>query len=151
MYDSYFNSLFDALFNETFTTEYKDFKPPRVLKSITASAIPNSNITVNEKTKVMRIVVALPGYTKEDVSLTRDDDFIVLTLAKKEEDGDWIYIQRGFVDNSDDFKAKWKVNTKVYDLDNVNVSLENGLMTIDINPLEEQKPRRATLFGELSE
>lgn len=153
VYDSLFNSVFDSLFNDSFDSRFgSSYKVPRIIKSMTDNSFPQSNVYINKDTKEQKITVCLPGISEKEVRLDRDDNVITLSVAKKsEEDSNWVELQSGFT-SPEKCKLSWKIDPAKYDLDNIDVDLKDGMMTITIQPTEIAKPKKITgLFGSLSD
>lgn len=151
IYDSLFDSVMDSLWNDSFDSLFSAYKAPHVVKSICATSFPASNVEVNKDTKQFRITVSLPGLSENDIRLDREDNVLRLTVSKKEsEKNSWRKIQDGFRSFESESELSWKIDTSKYDLDKTDVKLENGLLSITIEPTEVAKPKRiAGMFGKL--
>lgn len=152
VFDPFFNDVFDSFFDDTFDSTFgSTFKAPKLIKSMTDSSFPQSNIFVNKDTKECKITVSLPGISKDECSLSGDDNVITLKISKKNSDDPaWEELQNGFT-TPESAKLSWKIDTSKYDLDSLKVEFENGLMIILIEPTEVAKPKKRTFFGELKE
>lgn len=148
MYDTFFNDVFDSLFDDTFSTSFgPTFKAPRIIKSMTDSNFPQSNVFVNKDTKECKITVCLPGISKDEVKLVGDDNVIALSINRKTKDiSDWAELQNGFTIPTK-AKVSWRVDPSKYDLDTLKVDFSNGLMTITIEPTEAPKSKKRFFFG----
>lgn len=151
--DSYYNDLFDSFFDDTFDSVFgSTFKAPRLIKSMTDSSFPQSNVYVNKDTKEQKITVCLPGISEKDVRLDREDNVLVLKVVRKaNEDDSWTEIQNGF-NSPEKCELSWRFDPSKYDLDTTEVSLKDGMMTITVQPAEAAKPKRVNgLFGSLED
>lgn len=151
LYDSFFDSVFDSIFNDDFDDIFgSSFKAPKVIKSMCESTYPQSNVFVNNDTKEIKITVCLPGISEKDCRLDRDDNLIVLSVEKKHSNTDnWVEIQNGFK-SPEKCRLSWKIDPAKYDLDNISVSLSDGMMEIVIQPTDVAKPKKVSgLFGSL--
>lgn len=152
--DSYFNNVFDSLFNDTFDSAFgTTFKAPKIIKSMTDTSFPQSNIFVNKDTKECMITVCLPGISESECRLDRNDNVLTLEVYRGEDavDPEWVEMQSSF-SIPQKSKLSWKLDPSKYDLDHINVSLENGLMLILIKPTESAKPKKISgIFGSLED
>lgn len=154
VYDSTIDSILNSFFSDDWDTLFEPtYRAPRIIKSMTNASFPQSNVYINKDTKEQKITVCLPGVSEKEVRLDRNDNVIELTVQRKldDESNDWAEIQSGFY-APEKCKLSWKIDPSKYDLDTVDVKLENGLMTITIQPTEVAKPKRvAGLFGSLED
>lgn len=152
VYDSFLNDVFDSFFDNSFPVLFgSNYKSPKVVKSITNNAFPQSNIYINQVTKDQKITVCLPGISADEVRLDRNDNVIELNISRKKDQNeeDWVSIQSGFT-YPKHCTLSWKIDPAKYDLDTISVNLENGVMEINIHPTEAAKPKRISgLFGSL--
>lgn len=153
VYDSFVNDVLDSFFNDSFDDIFgSTFKAPKLIKSMTDNSFPQSNIYVNKDTKEQKITVCLPGVSEKEVRLDREDNVLILRVARKvDEDDEWTEIQNGF-NSPEKCELSWRFDPSKYDLDSTKVEFENGLMTITVEPTEASKPKRvAGLFGSLED
>lgn len=150
LYDSFFDDVFNSVFNDTFDTYFgPTFKAPKLIKSMTDNSFPQSNVYINKDTKEQKIVVCLPGISKDEVNLSGDDNVITLKVSKAvDKNNSWTELQNGF-SIPEESTLSWKIDTSKYDLDTLQVDFENGLMTIIIQPTEVVKPKKRSFFGNL--
>lgn len=152
--DSYFNDVFDSFFNDTFDSSFgTTFKAPKIIKSMTDNSFPQSNICVNKNTKECKITVCLPGVSEKEVRLDRNDNVLTLEVYREDSnyDSEWVEMQSSF-SIPQKSKLSWKLDPSKYDLDHIDVSLENGLMVINIKPTESAKPKKISgIFGSLED
>lgn len=153
VYDSFVNDVLDSFFNDSFDDIFgSTFKAPKLIKSMTDNSFPQSNIYVNKDTKEQKITVCLPGVSEKEVRLDREDNVLILRVARKvDEDDEWTEIQNGF-NSPEKCELSWRFDPSKYNLDSTKVEFENGLMTITVEPTEASKPKRvAGLFGSLED
>jgi len=148
-----FNSmfdLFDYIFGDSyrFTTKDRGVEP-RFNRLISATDFPPTNIVI-DKDKVLTIVVALAGYTEDNINLSFDNDYLklVVNVPESQVPEEVQYIQRGLRKPSH-VETSWMVDPRYYDRDSVETSFSNGLLTIKINPRNEVRPKKIKLFGKL--
>lgn len=154
VYDSTIDSILNSFFSDDWDTLFEpNFKAPRIIKSMTNASFPQSNVYINKDTKEQKITVSLPGVSEKEVRLDRNDNVLELVVQRKADDSEsnWAEIQSGFT-SPERCRLSWKLDPSKYDLDSIDVKLENGLMTITIQPTEVAKPKRvAGLFGSLED
>jgi HSP20 family molecular chaperone IbpA len=156
-FDSLFR-VFDDIFNPA-----SDFwrspvveEIPRLQRSLCNSQWPPSNILLSDKTKELRIEVALAGYSENDINLAYDGDQLVLTIQKDDTitKASRFYqanlIQRG-VKMPASGEIKWLISPKHYDKSKTDVNFTNGLLSITIQPREDVAPQKIQLFGKVKE
>lgn len=154
VYDSFISDVFDSIFDDTFDSLFSStFKAPKIIKSMTDNSFPQSNVYVNKDTKEQKITVCLPGVSEKEVRLDRDDNVLILRVARKvtKDDELWAEIQNGF-NSPERCELSWRFDPSKYNLDTTKVEFENGLMTITVEPTEASKPKRVSgLFGSLED
>lgn len=153
VYDSMIDSILNSFFSDDWGTLFEPtYRAPRIIKSMTNASFPQSNVYINKDTKEQKITVCLPGISEKEVRLDRNDNVIELVVQRKaDEDTSWAEIQSGFY-APEKCSLSWKLDPSKYDLDSIDVKLENGLMTITIQPTEVAKPKKvAGLFGSLED
>lgn len=153
VYDSFVSDVLDSFFNDSFDDIFgSTFKAPKIIKSMTDNSFPQSNIYVNKDTKEQKITVCLPGVSEKEVRLDREDNVLILRVARKaDEDDEWAEIQNGF-NSPEKCELSWRFDPSKYNLDSTKVEFENGLMTITVEPTETSKPKKVSgLFGSLED
>jgi HSP20 family molecular chaperone IbpA len=159
MYDD-FLSLFDQIFSDSARQLDKfaenNNQPARYNKLMSTSQFPPANIFCNTKTKVLRIEVALAGYSEDDLNLSFDGDRLKLIVDRP--DGDKSlgedekveeYVMQRAIKLPKHFVSEWLIDPRYYDRDSVTVNYKDGLLTINISPRAEVAPKKIALFGNL--
>ena len=112
------NNQFDNLLNEFF---YED-KEYKTLKT---------NITENEDSYTLELLV--PGFTKEDIEITLNDEYLTISANKKEE-------------NKKEYLLK-EINTYSYkrfyyvgkiELSDIKANLKDGILTLNVLKIKEK-------------
>lgn len=145
-YDGFvWGDLFDS-FEKTMDTIFS--VPTRQISSITSNNFPPSNILISKDTKDLKIQCALAGYKKEDIFVEFDDDNLKITIDREGKVNESEkYIQQG-IRLPDSAQINFKIDTRFYDSSSAKVLFEDGLLEIQISPLDAVKPRKIPLFGE---
>jgi HSP20 family protein len=110
-----------TLFNDPFFTVFDE-----VMDS-TISRTPQINVRKNEKE--YRILIAVPGLSKDDIKIITKDSYITISY-KKEEKNDTIY----FVNS---FQKTYKIPDEVNET-GINGKVENGVLEL-LLPFEKKK------------
>jgi len=91
----------------------------------------NPSVDIHENDKRYKVVVDLPGYNQEDVSLKVDSHVLSLKSlrknAEKKENDDFLLSER----NSYEFNRSFKLPKDV-DESSINAKFKNGILTIKI-------------------
>jgi molecular chaperone IbpA len=90
------------------------------------------------------IIVALAGYTAEDIEIYREDKFIsIASHAKQEpEDSDIQYLHKGIANRS--FSLRIPVDTSIV-LDDSSAYTKDGLLHIKLKKVHDAKPNRVPI------
>jgi len=154
--NSYANmfDLIDDIFNSTFADSglgsFRTTQPIRFNKHFQSTSFPPTNIAIDQKTKVMMIQSALSGVKEDWINLTFDGDCLKLVVdvpVEKETDNNY-YIQTGLKKIAH-LETSWTVDPRYFDREKVNVTFEDGLLTITIPPRDEVAPKKIPIFGNL--
>jgi len=143
----YFDQLFDEIFSEFFTFP----KRAQMLLDMAAKddfvakqlpSYPVSNIYV-EKSGTSVLEIAVPGFEKENVSVSIQGELITVTATKKEEEETAekegrTYLCRRLAKR--EFQQSYKMASAA-DVDKISVELNNGILRIEI-PLKEEEKRK---------
>ena len=91
-----------------------------------------------------RITMAVAGFTEQDIDVTHQDNTLVVTGEKREEDTT-NYLHRGIATRS--FKREFVLGEHV---EVKNASLKDGMLVIDLEQIipEEHKPKKIPLIKE---
>ena len=120
--NSFVNSVFDNLFNDSFISD-------RLV-----TRIPAVNITETEKSYA--VALAAPGLKKEDFKINVDKNIISISVEKNEEasvEGKW-YSKKEFSFNS--FSRSFTLPETV-DYNKIDASYEDGILEVTIGKKEE--------------
>ena len=116
----------------------KDYKCDDLKKSVPKYPVSNFSI---DKDGTSRIEIAVTGFDKDDISIEREDFKLIVKGVKSEKDNaerkQYLYKEIA----CRDFELKYDLSEKM-DLDNIDISLNKGVLTIKIKLLEEHQPIR---------
>jgi len=136
---------FDNFFDEALKTfpGYAEFAK---MVPVSKSSYPKVNV-VNEADKVI-VEAAVPGLTKDNISIDVDEDNILCIAGEKvntAEQNERNYVCREISKSS--FKRSWKLGDNL-DRDNIDASVKNGILYITIGKKkleEEPKVKKRTI------
>ena len=96
-------------------------------------------MNVKEKEDMFEIELAVPGFTKEDIEVTMENDMLHVSAKKRKEETeeDEGYTRREFFYN--EFDRKFKLPTAVNPEKNVKAVYKNGILRLDLEKKEEAK------------
>ena len=102
-------------------------------------------VDVREDTDHIYVEAELPGYRKEDVDLTLENQTLTITAERKGEEqkkqsGDWLLHERRYSRFMRSFTLPPTVDEQT-----VNAKLTDGVLTITLNKREETKPRKISV------
>jgi molecular chaperone IbpA len=91
-----------------------------------------------------RITMAVAGFTPEEISITAQQNLLLVAGAKQGDERDRLYLHRGIAARGFERRFELADFVKV-----TGASLENGLLSIDLTREvpEEMKPRRIEIQG----
>ena len=92
-----------------------------------------------------RITMAVAGFTEKDIEITLQENNLVVTGEKKEEETTANYLHRGIATRS--FKREFVIGDRI----EINTaSLKDGMLVIDLTEIvpEESKPKKIPLIKE---
>jgi molecular chaperone IbpA len=92
-----------------------------------------------------RITMAVAGFTEKDIEVTQQENNLIVTGEKKEEDTGANYLHRGIATRS--FKREFIIGDRI----EINTaSLKDGMLVIDLTEIvpEENKPKKIPLIKE---
>jgi HSP20 family molecular chaperone IbpA len=134
--------------------------PNKLPKEIVSNSFPPTNIFITED-KNLHIEASLAGYTKEEISLSFDEDYIILNYKpivkeyKNEEEKEKLdeaerpidvsYIQKGI--KKIEGETKYYIDPKKWDGSQAKVSFVNGNLNIEI-PKDDTVKEKQTLLIE---
>lgn len=135
--DSMFNSTYN-FFDSPLLIDYNKKSPARFLKSESSSAFPPHSKWISED-KVLHYEIGLCGISEKDIKVDVDDNKIIIQIKKETEDEKRVYSYKGLRLPTDE-TLELKFDPKFYDVNTTKVSLENGLLSIEMQPRAEMRP-----------
>lgn len=137
-----FNNFFDRLHRQMNSTLGTDITFLRKIASEFSATIPKTPVSnfryLNDGTAVYEM--AATGFSKDDIKIEVEDDTITIKGTRKapeEEIGTYVYQRVNFEDIDTEIVCSHR-----QDLDNIKVSLQDGLLTLRVPLKEEAKPRK---------
>jgi HSP20 family protein len=138
-----------AIANEPFDFVQREFDS--VLgRLLTGRGITNNNesapyaVDVREDADHIYVEADLPGYKKEEIDITLENQTLTISATKKEEaearDGDLLLNERRYRRFLRSFMLPPTVNEQAVD-----AKLRDGVLTITLNKREETKPRKISV------
>lgn len=96
-------------------------------------------MNLKEKDDMFEIELAVPGFTKEDIEVTMENDLLHVSAKKEKEEteDDEGYTRREFFYN--EFDRKLKLPTAVNQEKNVKAVYKNGILKLNLEKKEEAK------------
>ena len=147
--------LMDAIFNDAFKAFGTwESQPSRFNKWVSSGSFPPTNIMVNKDTKVLTITAALAGIHEDWINLSWDGDSLKLVVdvpskvEDQKEESPNVYLQLG-LKKIEHLETSWQIDPRFFSREDINVNFLNGLLTIEIQPREDVKPKKQKLFGGL--
>ena len=135
--DSMFNSTYN-FFDSPLLIDYNKKSPARFLKSESSSAFPPHSKWISED-KVLHYEIGLCGISEKDIKVDVDDNKIIIQIKKEVEDEKRVYSYKGLRLPTDE-TLELKFDPKFYDVNTTKISLENGLLSIEMQPRAEMRP-----------
>jgi len=135
MMDRWFGDLFDDIWRQN---ELVVSAPLDTLGQGRKYSYPRINI--QEKTDIYEIEAAVPGLTKDDVRVDYADGILTISASsqnerKSDENG---YVIRELHKSS--FSRSLRADPEVCDVENIEASVEDGILSVKIPKLEVDKP-----------
>ena len=141
-----FNSTYN-FFDSPLLIDYNKKSPARFLKSESSSAFPPHSKWISED-KVLHYEIGLCGISEKDIKVDVDDNKIIIQIKKETEDEKRVYSYKGLRLPIDE-TLELKFDPKFYDVNTTKISLENGLLSIEMQPRAEMRPIKKSIFGQL--
>ena len=135
--DSMFKSTYN-FFDSPLLIDYNKKSPARFLKSESSSAFPPHSKWISED-KVLHYEIGLCGISEKDIKVDVDDNKIIIQIKKEVEDEKRVYSYKGLRLPTDE-TLELKFDPKFYDVNTTKISLENGLLSIEMQPRAEMRP-----------
>lgn len=122
----YFNDLFNDLFENVITTDFRK------------NTLPNVNIRETADRYILEM--AAPGLEKEDFKVNLENEVLTVSAEKKSESDEKNekYTRKEFSYSS--FRRSFTLPEMV-EAEKINARYENGIMMIDLPKKEEAKPK----------
>lgn len=140
MEDDFFGSSFDDLMQI----------PTKVSNTICSAVYPKSDIYTTEDGS-LHIECAVAGYSEDEISASYQDEYITITLKKKDADEKRKYLQSGIKYSSGSGSTiSFYIDPTYYNADEAVPSLENGIFSITV-PRNEKLAKNRVLFGKPDE
>lgn len=100
---------------------------------------PLSNVLVEKESGTMVIELALAGYNVDDISITTEDNSIILEGKAQKKDDKYSVVYQDIKQSS--FKQRIPISSK-FDLNQIEPHFENGILSIKVPVSEERKPKK---------
>ena len=145
---NYFSDEVGQLFDDLFSMDWDSILAMPVVSQLPrslASEFPPCDLEVGED-KSLTYSFAVAGYKEEDVSISYEDEHLVLTLKGPDDVDTKKYIQRRI--KRGNVKARYHIPITKYDIPKMEAKLRNGILTVHIPVREEQKPVVITIKKE---
>ena len=147
--DAPFDDILRLLMGHNTVSVKNDVAPVRFNKQECNESFPPSSKYIDVNDKVLHIDVAACGIKEEDVNVTVDDNYIIITFNKdKEALKSRIYSQKGLRLITKD-ELRFKFNPMYHDPNTLSGTLEAGILSLEMKPRAELKPLKKTVFGKL--
>jgi HSP20 family protein len=142
--DEFFSPL-DTLFDKVFSESFPELSKEIGINPFQQNAYPKCDI-INFDDRI-EIVAEVPGLSKEQITIDVDGDVITLkgeksNKASNEKEGG-VYLRREVKRSS--FLRSFTADSKIFDLDNVKASFEDGVLELAIPKREPEKPKKRTI------
>lgn len=144
--DTLFEDLFGgtSFFSDTCQTGLRTFDDimqngVKVVNSMAYPGYPVSNLYVEKETGTHVLELAVTGFNKEEVEVVIENQKLIIT-GKKAKDTDSTI--KNYIKNTlstRDFENAYHLG-KVFNLDNISVKMENGVLTVTLPLKAEEKP-----------
>jgi HSP20 family protein len=144
--DEFFSfSPLDTLFDKVFSESFPELSKEIGINPFQQNAYPKCDI-INFDDRI-EIVAEVPGLSKEQITIDVDGDVITLkgeksNKASNEKEGG-VYLRREVKRSS--FLRSFTADSKIFDLDNVKASFEDGVLELAIPKRELEKPKKRTI------
>ena len=112
------------------------------MSGYSAPQFPPADIEFDKDTKDMYFTFALAGYQPDEINVSFDEDYLVLSseIISKDKNEEKIFFKKGIKKSS--FSVKYSVPTTKYDVDNADASFIDGLLKIKIPARDVIKPKQ---------
>ncbi len=101
-------------------------------------------VDIKENKDAYKVVMELPGLSKDDVQISLEDGVLIVKGEKKseqeEKEGDYQYYERRF----GKFERMFRINSEIKQ-DQVDASFKDGILTIELPKTETAKPKQIAI------
>jgi HSP20 family protein len=141
--DEFFSPL-DTLFDKVFSESFPELTKEIGINPFQQNAYPKCDI-INFDDRI-EIIAEVPGLTKEQITIDVDGDVITLKgekSSKSTEKEGGTYLRREVKRSS--FLRSFTADSKIFNLDNVKASFEDGVLELQIPKREPEQPKKRTI------
>ena len=141
--DEFFSPL-DTLFDKVFSESFPELSKEIGINAFQNNAYPKCDI-INFDDRI-EIVAEVPGLTKEQITIDVDGDVITLKgekSNKSQEKEGGTYLRREVKRST--FLRSFTADSKIFDLDAIKASFEDGVLELHIPKREPEKPKKRTI------
>lgn len=132
-----FRSRLDRLFDQAFN----EFLSPESRSGVASTLDWMPPVDIKETDEAMTLFVEIPGLSKEDASITLENNVLTISgerkFEKDVEKENYHRIERAYGSFSRSFSLPANVRTE-----QVDASFKEGVLTVSLPKIEEAKPRR---------
>ncbi len=125
----------DRVFDSFFPTQRSD-EPEESSKAVWAP-----RVDLSETDDLYRIELDVPGMTRDDITISYQDNQLAISGERREEardeDNEYVRVERSFGHFYRAFRLPKTVNA-----DDIEAAYDNGVLTINVPKAEESKPHR---------
>jgi HSP20 family protein len=125
----------DRVFDSFFPSQHTD-EPEESTKAVWAPRVDLSETEDN-----YRIELDIPGMTRDDITISYQDNQLAISGERREEardeDNEYVRVERSFGHFYRAFRLPKTVNA-----DEIEAAYDNGVLTINVPKAEESKPHR---------
>lgn len=140
MHDTYSFDIIDILGDDVFVKAFKELDN---LWGDYRVQFPPTDRLIEKETGNLVFRTAIAGYKPEDVSVTVEDNFIIIEGKSHAKDDDKYIVQsRGIKGSS--FKTKYPLSNK-FDTSKIEATFKNGILEISVPVAEEKKPKNVKI------
>jgi molecular chaperone IbpA len=119
------NDLYEFITTSTFPYTYRFIRNAK-------PQFPPANIFYENSGKYFIIEMAIAGFSKEDIQVVTEDEFLIVKGKKENESdkGNFTYLSQAL--NTKEFERTFEFPNSYFDFHNPEVTLINGILTIKI-------------------
>lgn len=136
----------DSFFNSDWMEDiFRDFD--RTYRSMSIANFPPCNIST-DKDGTIKFEFALAGYNEDDLNVDIEDDKLVVSASRREEEGnetEEAFIHHGI--RAREFRVAYPIGPR-FDSTKAKAAYRNGMLTVTIPVAEDKKPRNLKIAVE---